>query len=86
MAGIELSSITALPEDFEYQKVNSSKYAVFPISAVVENMPKSINEIYTVHLPASGLKAARNYDFEYYDYSFEVNNMNSFISFYVPIE
>jgi AraC family transcriptional regulator len=86
MVGIELSSITALPEDFEYQKVNSSKYAVFPISAVVENMPKSIIEIYTVHLPASGLKAARNYDFEYYDYSFEVNNMNSFISFYVPIE
>jgi len=78
--------ILDLPEDLAYQKVNSGKYAVFSIPAVVENVPKSISEIYAVHLPASGLKATGNYDFEYYDYSFEVNNENSFISFYVPIE
>lgn len=59
---------------------------MFPIPAVVENVPKSISDIYAVHLPASGLKAAGNYDFEYYDYSFEVNNEDSFISFYVPVE
>jgi predicted transcriptional regulator YdeE len=59
---------------------------VFPIPAVVENFPKSISEIYAVHIPASDLKIAGSYDFEYYDYNFEINNESSFISFYVPIE
>lgn len=86
MAGFEVSSIADLPEDFDCQKVDASKYAVFSIPAVVENVPKSISEIYAVHLPSSGLKAAGNYDFEYYDYSFEANSKSSFISFYVPIE
>jgi AraC family transcriptional regulator len=86
IAGVEVSSIADLPEDFAHQKVDGSKYAVFPISSIVENVQKSIIEIYTVHLPASGLKAAGNYDFEHYDHDFEVNNENSFISFYVPIE
>lgn len=86
LAGVEVNSVSDLPTDFAYQKVNSSKYAVFPIPAVVENFPKSISEIYAVHLPASELKVTRSYDFEYYDYSFEVNNESSFVSFYVPIE
>ena len=86
IAGVEVSSVKNLPEGFTYQKVNGSKYAVFPIPAVVENMPRNISEIYAEHLPASGLKAAGSYDFEYYDYSFKVNNESSLISFYVPIE
>jgi AraC family transcriptional regulator len=85
LAGIEVSNTDNLPPGFEYMKIKGSKYAVFSIPALVETIPKSIGEIYTCHLPGSGLKAVGNYDFEYYD-NFEANKEGTYISFYIPIE
>lgn len=86
IAGVEVSDAINLPEGMNLKKVKRSKYAVFPIPAVVENVPKSIGEIYSFHLPSSGLKAIGNYDFECYDTNFEVNNEGSFFLFYIPIK
>jgi predicted transcriptional regulator YdeE len=85
-AGYEVYSGNDLPKGMTLKKINRSRYAVFPIPAVVENVPKCIGEIYSLHLPSSGLKAIGDYDFEYYDNTFEANNENSLISFYIPIE
>lgn len=86
IAGAEVSTEASLPEGMSIKKVNPSKYAVFPIPAIVENVPRSISEIYSVHLPGTGMKTTGNYDFEYYDANFDANNESSFISFYIPVE
>ncbi|WFR59115.1 AraC family transcriptional regulator [Anaerocolumna sp. AGMB13025] len=85
LAGIEVSNTDNLPAGIDYMKIKGCKYAVFTIPALVETIPKSIGEIYSCHLPDSGLKAAGNYDFEYYD-NFEANKEGTYLSFYIPIE
>ncbi len=86
IAGVEVSDVKNIPRGMKVQGIKQCKYAVFPIPSVVENVPKCIGQIYSVHLPNSGLKAIGNYDFEYYDNSFEANNENTYISFYIPVE
>ena len=86
IAGVEVSDVKNIPKGMKVQSIKRCKYAVFPIPSVVENVPRCIGQIYSVHLPYSGLRAIGNYDFEYYDNSFEANNENTYISFYIPVE
>ncbi len=86
IAGVEVSDVKNIPKGMKVQRIKRSKYAVFPIPSVVENVPGCIGQIYSVHLPYSGLRTIGNYDFEYYDNSFEANNGNTYISFYIPVE
>lgn len=86
IAGVEVSDAVSLPEVMELKEIDRARYAVFQIPAVIENVQKSISEIYSVHLPNTNLKAIGNYDFELYDISFDANNESSFISFYIPVE
>lgn len=67
-------------------KIEKSKYAVFPIKAVIENVPNTIAKIYSVYLPKTGLKIKRDYDFEFYDNSFRPNQFDSYFYLYIPIE
>lgn len=85
-AGIEVSKFEAIDFNIETMTVKKSKYAVFPIRAIVENVPRSISKIYGTYLPLTGLKIKGDYDFEYYDMSFIPNSSNSFFHLYIPIE
>lgn len=86
LAGIEVSTDNNLSDELAVRKVPGSKYAVFPIKAIIETVPKSISEIYSVHIPNSGLRVKGNYDFEYYDYDFKSNRGNSLLYLYIPVE
>lgn len=85
IAGFEVEDSLDIPDGMKLKRVTASKYAVFPIPSIVESFPKHIGQIYSIHLPSSGLKPIGNYDFEYYDCSFDPNNENSFVSFYIPV-
>jgi AraC family transcriptional regulator len=86
LAGVEVSAEDNLPAETAIRKVPGSKYGVFPIKAIIETVPKSISEIYSTHIPNSGLRIRENYDFEYYDCDFKSNRDNSLLYLYIPIE
>lgn len=86
LAGIEVSTEKNLPDELAVRKIPGSKYAVFPIKGIIETVPKSISEIYSVHIPNSGLRIKGNYDFEYYDYDFKSNWDDSLLYLYIPVE
>lgn len=86
LAGIEVSTEDGLPSEFAVRKVPKSKYSVFPIKGIIETVPKSITEIYSVHIPSSSLRIKGNYDFEYYDHDFKSNRDDSQFYLYIPIE
>ncbi|BCN31927.1 AraC family transcriptional regulator [Anaeromicropila herbilytica] len=67
-------------------KIQKSKYAVFPIQSVIENVPNTIGKIYSMYLPKTGLKIKGDYDFEFYDNSFRPNEYDSYLYLYIPIE
>lgn len=86
LAGVEVSQYDNIQANMKFIKIEKSKYVVFPIKAIIENVPQTISKIYSVYLPQTGLKIKGNYDFEYYDHSFRPNINDSFIYFYIPIE
>jgi AraC family transcriptional regulator len=86
VAGVEVTNTQALPTHITVRKVDKHKYAVFPISSVIENISKHIHAIYAYHLPNSGLKLVGNYDFEYYDCEYTPNDATSRLYFYIPVE
>lgn len=87
IAGFEINSYsTDIKADKKIVKIEKSRYAVFPIKAIIDNIPKTISKIYSVCLPQTGLKIKCNYDFEYYDDNFIPNSNESFLYFYIPIE
>lgn len=86
LAGVEVSTDIELLDELSVRRVPKAKYAVFPIKAVIETVPKSISEIYSIYIPDSGLRIKGNYDFEYYDYDFKSNRGDSLIYLYIPVE
>ncbi|MDT8717528.1 AraC family transcriptional regulator [Clostridium sp. 19966] len=86
LSAVEINKSDSVPSNFKTIKIQKSKYAVFPIKSIIENVPINISKIYSVYLPRTGLKIKGNYDFEYYDYRFKANEKESCFHFYVPIE
>lgn len=87
LAGAEIAQCDdRIKKNMKIAKIERSKYAVFPIKAIIEEVPKTISKIYSVYLPKTALRIKGNYDFEYYDNSFKPNKNDALLYFYVPIE
>lgn len=86
LAGVEVSTEGGIPDEYALRRVPGSKYAVFPIKGIIETVPKSIAEIYSIHMPNSGLRIKGNYDLECYSCDFVSNSDNSLLHLYIPIE
>jgi len=86
IAGVEVEDDTCVPEDMVCIKVPGNKYAVFTMDSIIEDVGKTVGEIYSKWLPEAGLQLADNYDFEYYNENFKPNDENSKLYFYVPIK
>lgn len=86
LAAVEVSDLADLPAGMSTQLVPASRYAVFPIPAVMKDIPKAIGEVYERRLPASGLEGAADWDFEYYDRDFVPNSAAACLHLYVPIK
>lgn len=86
IAGVEVEDESDLPEGMVYIKVPRNKYALFSINSLIEDIGKSISDIYSKWLPMTGLELADNYDFEFLNAEFIPNDENSELYFYVPIK
>ncbi|SCY73011.1 GyrI-like domain-containing protein [Alkaliphilus peptidifermentans] len=86
VAGVEVEDDSDVPEGMVSIKIPSNRYAVFTIDSVLEDVHKTVGEIFSKWLPKAGLKVADNYDFEYYNENFKPDDHNSKIYFYVPIK
>lgn len=86
IAAVEVSDFDDVPAGMVSQVVPASKYAVFSIPAVIEDIPKAICDIYERWLPESGLEPSGDWDFEYYDQDFVPNSVDSRLLFYVPVK
>jgi AraC family transcriptional regulator len=70
LAGVEVSSATALPKDFSQVRIPAQRYAVFTHRKHVSSIPGTIEAIWTKWLPNSGHQAAETPCFERYSEEF----------------
>ncbi len=79
-----------IPENFIHLEIPKGEYEIFTHKGKMENIKKTIFEIYKVILPKSNLKIEDHsktgfLHFERYDYRFQWNKSNSIIDIYLPI-
>ena len=78
------------PYHFTKFEIPKGEYLIFTHKGKMENIKKTIFEIYKVFLPQSNIKIEDHtktgfLHFEKYDYRFQWNKLNSIIDIYLPI-
>ena len=79
-----------VPDHFESLEIPKGEYEIFTHKGKMENIKKTIFEIYKVVLPKSNLKIEDHsktgfLHFEKYDYRFKWNKSTSIIDIYLPL-
>jgi AraC family transcriptional regulator len=85
LAAIEVEGLVEVPENWTRVSVPGTKYVVFTVDNVIENLGIVAEEIYKTHLPALGLQPDQNYYFEFYHEDFTSHDDNYTIQIFVPI-
>ncbi|VBB07780.1 transcription regulator hth arac- type [Lucifera butyrica] len=85
IASVEVKSAGTIPPGMVSIEIPPSKYAVYTIPSIIDDIPSVMKKIYTVWLPETGLTPTSNYDFELFTESFIPNNPNSEYHFYIPV-
>ncbi|WP_066022251.1 MULTISPECIES: effector binding domain-containing protein [Clostridium] len=86
LVGVAVSNIDVIPEDMVMRKVNSNKYAVFTLPNTIEDIPCTINSIYTRLFAEENLMPIDNYAFEFYGKDFRPNKEGENAYLYIPIK
>lgn len=86
IAGIEVECKDIVPQGMVSIEIPANRYAVFPISAIIEDVPKTIKRIYSKLLFELKLELCDTYDFELFDQTFIPNNYESKYYLYIPIK
>ncbi len=66
LAGVAVSSVDQLPEEFDHVHIPASRYAVFEHNGHVSGIRDTVHAIWNDALPASGHTPISAPDFEYY--------------------
>jgi AraC family transcriptional regulator len=84
LAGLEVKAVDELPEGMERWTVPEQTYAVFPCT--LSTIHAAYRYAFEEWLPQSGYRRADGPDFEYYDETFDVEDVeNSQLYVYIPI-
>jgi predicted transcriptional regulator YdeE len=84
LAGLEVKAIDELPEGMERWTVPEQTYAVFPCT--LSTIHAAYRYAFEAWMPQSGYRRADGPDFEYYDETFDVEDVeNSQLYVYIPI-
>jgi AraC family transcriptional regulator len=86
MAAAAVSSFENVPEGMETFTIPKGLYAVFTHKGRLETFEFTMNYIYGSWLPKSGKKLRHAPDLEMYDHRFKLNEDDSEIDIYIPIE
>lgn len=85
IASVEVKNVNTIPPGMVSIEIPPSKYAVYTIPSIIDDIPFVMKKIYTVWLPETGLTPTNNYDFELFTESFIPNNPSSQYYFYIPV-
>jgi predicted transcriptional regulator YdeE len=90
LTAIPVTNFT-IPDNFTYLEIPKGEYKIFTHQGKMENIKKTLFEIYKIVLPKSNLKTEDQTEtgfihFEKYDYRFKWNDPNSMIDIYLPIK
>jgi AraC family transcriptional regulator len=86
IAGIEVACRDIVPQGMVTIEIPANQYAVFPISAIIEDVPQTIKRIYSKLLFELKLEPCDTYDFELFDETFTPNDYASKYYLYIPIK
>lgn len=86
VAGLPVSKVEAVPEDFVVRHVPEQTYAVFEHKGDIPSLSETYAYIYETWLPQSGYQLATKMDFEYYNEDFKDFEPDSIFYIYIPIE
>lgn len=86
IAGVEVSSIAGLPDDFRHLNIPAQKYAVFSHSDHISTIRNTVYTIWNKWLPNSQYQKVRAPDFERYDERFDPLTGTGVVEIWVPIE
>jgi predicted transcriptional regulator YdeE len=85
LAGMGVSSAEDVPEGMQVWEVPAQKYAVFPCT--LSTIGEAYKYAFETWLPQSEYEFADSYDFEYYDESFDDEDIeNATLYIYIPIK
>jgi AraC family transcriptional regulator len=85
IAGVEVASFEALPQDFAKVRVAEQRYAVFTHTAHVSTVSGTFMAIFNTWLPRSGYKSADAPVFERFDERFDGRTGTGGFEIWVPI-
>ncbi len=86
MAATEVTEFVDVPKGMEAFTIPAGEYAVFTHKGALENFEHTMNYIYGSWLPKSGKKLRHAPDMEWYDQRFKLNEADSEIDVYIPVE
>ncbi|MFW5713879.1 MAG: GyrI-like domain-containing protein [Brevefilum sp.] len=86
VAGLPVTEVEDVPQDFVVRHVPDHKYAVFAHKGDMAGLKKTYEYIYETWLPQSNYELAQKMDFEYYNEDFKDFAPDSVFYIYIPIK
>lgn len=86
IAGVEVRSVAALPEQFRWFNLSGQRYAVFEHHGQVARIGHTFEKIWKHWYPNSGEQAADAPEFERYGVDFDPQSDCSMVEIWVPLK
>jgi len=85
IAGVEVNSTENTPSEFTQVRLPAGKYAVFVHDKHVSEIPQTIQAIWSVWLPSSGLQIGESPSFERYSDAFDPTTGRGGMEIWIPV-
>ncbi|AKJ98920.1 MULTISPECIES: GyrI-like domain-containing protein [Pseudomonas fluorescens group] len=86
IAGVEISRLDDLPEQFRWIEIQPARYAVFEHKGPLKQLPETFRYIWDVWLPQSGHAAADAPEFERYSEDFNPKTGEGSLEIWIPLQ
>jgi len=85
IAGVEISRLDDLPEQYRWIEIAPQHYAVFEHQGGLDSLPMTFEYIWTTWLPQSGRQAADAPEFERYSADFNPRTGRGVVEVWLPL-
>ncbi|MGE8067794.1 GyrI-like domain-containing protein [Pseudomonas sp. NPDC089569] len=86
IAGVEISKLDDLPEQYRWVEVQPQKYAVFEHKGSLQSLPQTFHRIFDILLPQSGHEPINAPEFERYGKDFNPDPRFCRLEIWLPIK
>ena len=86
IAGVEISKLDDLPDDYRWVEVQPQRYAVFEHKGALDQLPQTFQYIWKTWLPQSGQQAADAPEFERYSEDFNPKLNTGKLEIWLPLK